>query len=203
MDKSLEDRTVVGIYDDVDLCKVELFESNMKLALSIVNNYRDSIRIFQPCWDLEDFQQVAYIGLWKAVNNYIPNNNNKFSTFAGTCINNEIRMQMRTLKRKPQNILADSLEADAPGSSDRGKPLKLKDLMIDNHDYIMENAINKAMNETLSILNGKYKTAFELYYFEYKKQREIAKIMGVSRSYVSKILKDCEKKAQHIINKYI
>lgn len=32
MDKSLEDRIVVGIYDDVDLCKVELFESNMKLA---------------------------------------------------------------------------------------------------------------------------------------------------------------------------
>lgn len=77
-------------------------------------------------------------------------------------------MQMRTLKCKPHIILVDSLEVDAPGSSDRGKLLKLKDLMIDNHDYIMENVISKAMNEILIILNGKYKTVFKLYYFEYK-----------------------------------
>ena len=203
MDKSLEDRIVVGIYD-VDLCKVVLFESNMKLALSIVNKYRDSIRLYQPAWDLEDFQQVGYIGLWKAIDNYIPNDNNKFSIFAGKCINNEIRMQLRALKRRPQNILNDSLEADVPGSTSNGdKPLKLKELLIEKRDYIFESALNKAMNETLSILTGRHKRIFELYYFEYKKQPEIAKIIGISRSYVSRILSDCEKKAQCIINKYM
>lgn len=83
----------------------ELFEKNIKLAYKVANKYRN-----QYLNEMEDIQQIALMGLWKAIINY----NGKFqlSTYAWRVINNEILMHLRKDKKTPQTLSLEDLQKE-------------------------------------------------------------------------------------------
>lgn len=138
---------------------------------------------------------IGTIGLIKAINTFDMDKNIKLSSYASRCIENEILMHFRNLKKSSQNV---SLE-DAVGIDKDGNTLKLMDLLSIDDDFadnldkkLNLQKINKYLTETLTkrelqIINLRY----GLNGSKPLTQREVSSIMNISRSYVSRI----EKKA--------
>lgn len=138
---------------------------------------------------------IGTIGLIKAINTFDMDKNIKLSSYASRCIENEILLHFRNLKKSSQNV---SLE-DAVDIAKDGNTLKLMDLLSIDDDFadnldkkLNLQKINKYLTETLTkrelqIINLRY----GLNGSKPLTQREVSSIMNISRSYVSRI----EKKA--------
>lgn len=138
---------------------------------------------------------IGTIGLIKAINTFDMGKNIKLSSYASRCIENEILMHFRNLKKSSQNVsLEDAVDIDKDGNT-----LKLMDLLSIDDDFadnldkkLNLQKINKYLTETLTkrelqIINLRY----GLNGSKPLTQREVSSIMNISRSYVSRI----EKKA--------
>lgn len=138
---------------------------------------------------------IGTIGLIKAINTFDMDKNIKLSSYASRCIENEILMHFRNLKKSSQNVsLEDAVDIDKDGNT-----LKLMDLLSIDDDFadnldkkLNLQKINKYLTETLTkrelqIINLRY----GLNGSKPLTQREVSSIMNISRSYVSRI----EKKA--------
>ena len=145
--------------------------------------------------DQDDLVSIGTIGLIKAINTFDMDKNIKLSSYASRCIENEILMHFRNLKKSSQNVsLEDAVDIDKDGST-----LKLMDLLSIDEDFadnldkkLNLQKINKYLTETLTkrelqIINLRY----GLNGSKPLTQREVSSIMNISRSYVSRI----EKKA--------
>lgn len=167
----------------------KLVEHNLRLVAHIIKKY------YHCSNDQDDLVSIGTIGLIKAINTYKPEKNIKLSSYASRCIENEILMYFRNLKKSSSDIsLDDSIDTDKEGN-----PLTLMDV-ISTDDNIIDD-IDKSINlEKLDaylneVLSEREKEIiiyrFGLYNTEPLTQREIAKKLNISRSYVSRI----EKKA--------
>ena len=168
----------------------ELITHNILLVLHVIKE-----KCYYWDYDKKDLLSVGIIGLIKATDTFNPIKNNEFTTYAIKCIRNEIYNFFRSLKK---NNKVDSL--DRPLQGEYNYDLTLENLLIDDNDfeeeiiekyYIKECVIPK-VKESLNILNEKERIVITLYFgFDDNKQhmqKEIARILGITRAYVSKIL---------------
>ena len=174
-----------------------LIEHNLRLVVFLSKKYENT-KI-----DLEDLVSIGTIGLIKGVNTYKLDKNIKLATYASRCIDNEILMYLRKTKRKRTEIsFEDSLSFDADGNE-----LHLEDVLGTEADIVtkgLEDELDKKMlYQEVAKLEGRDKEIIEYRYgLNGKKeltQKEVANLMGISQSYISRIEKKVIKKLQMII----
>lgn len=163
-----------------------LVERNLRLVAHIVKKYSNYQR------ETEDFISIGTIGLIKAVMTYKHGKGSKLVTYAARCIENEILMFIRSNKKYQNDIsLQDTIGADKEGNE-----VTLEEKIADNSEDI-EDMVSLRLetvqlyNKIDAVLTPREKRIIELRYGlkngREVTQREIAKAMGISRSYVSRI----------------
>ena len=165
-----------------------LIERNLRLVAHVIKKYYSNIS------DQEDLISIGTIGLIKGINSYKPCKGTKLATYAARCIENEILMYFRS-QRKNQNetLISSPIEIDEDGNS-----LTYMDIVCEEDD-LAENIdlkINtRRLYDYIESLEKREKTIITLRYGLYNTkpltQKEVAKKLDISRSYVSRI----EKKA--------
>ena len=175
----------------------KLIEHNLRLVVFLAKKYDNTST------DLEDIVSIGTIGLIKAVNTYRLDKNIKLATYASRCIDNEILMYLRKTKRKRTEVsFEDSLSYDADGNE-----LHLEDVLGTDADIVtkgLDDEIDKNMMlEEIEKLNPRDKEIIELRYgLNGKKemtQKDVASLLGISQSYISRIEKKVFKKLKAII----
>lgn len=164
-----------------------LIEHNLRLVAHIVKK-------FENCKEnKDDLLSIGAFGLIKAVDTYNFNSNTKLATYAARCIENEILMHLRSNKK-----YKDTASLYAPIGEDKdGNEIKLYDIIEDPSpsmlSSIIQNEHAKAIHEALETLNEReldiISRRFGLNNHMVETQKEIAKSLGISRSYVSRIEK--------------
>lgn len=182
-----------GTQEQKQEAKDILIEHNLRLVAHIAKKYSG----FQK--DQEDFISIGTIGLIKAVSSYNAQKGIRLATYASRCIENEILMSLRASKKYSQDI---SLQ-DPIGTDRDGNEIVMLDIISAENDNIAEQIDLKMQTKQLyqnikSVLKDREKLVIELRYGLYGgeevTQQEIAKMLGISRSYVSRIEKKALKK---------
>lgn len=165
----------------------KLIEHNLRLVAHIAKKYDNASE------DKDDILSIGIVGLIKGIDTFKFDSNNKLSTYCSRCIENEILMTLRSNKNKKNYVYL----FESVGEDKEGNPIELIDLIKDKQEDILDqmehnykiNELRKALN----ILNSRELEIIELRYgLNGKKaytQKEIAKSMNISRSYVSRIEK--------------
>ena len=166
-----------------------LIERNLRLVAHIVKKF-DSTGD-----DVEDLISIGTIGLIKGINTYKRNRNTRLATYAARCIENEILMYLRAMKKNRN----DQMLCEPIGADKEGNEITLLDILDTGAEIVPEEVEVKLeeeqLREKLGTLTRREKLVLELRYGlgdgSTRTQREISKMLGISRSYVSRI----EKKA--------
>lgn len=167
----------------------KLIEHNLRLVAHIIKKY------YSVGYDQDDLISIGTIGLIKAVNSFTPDRGTKLATYASRCIENEILMHFRSQKKTNGDVyMSDPVDIDKDGNT-----LTLIDIISDNRDIVDDIELKIKTEKLYKIidekLNEREKTIIYLRYGlagnPELTQREIAKKLNISRSYVSRI----EKKA--------
>lgn len=176
---------------DID-ARNKLIEHNLRLVVFLAKKFDGT------GYDLEDLVSIGSLGLIKGIMTYKIDKNIKLATYASRCINNEILMFIRKNKnRKTEVSFEDALNYDAEGNE-----LHLEDIMGTSMEVVheeMELKANKTeLAERLKELPKRDREIMELRYGlnntqEYT-QKEVADMLGISQSYISRIEKKVIKK---------
>ncbi|SEN04109.1 RNA polymerase sporulation sigma factor SigK [Paenibacillus sp. OV219] len=173
-----------------------LIEHNLRLVAHVVKKFDNTKE------DTEDLISIGTIGLIKAIESYSPGKGTKLATFAARCIENEILMHLRSKKKSNKDV---SLH-DPIGTDKEGNEISLIDILGTDHDDVVEKVqlqIEKSkIYKNLDILDDREKEVIVARFGletggEERTQREIAKDLGISRSYVSRIEKRALMKLYH------
>lgn len=165
----------------------KLIEHNLRLVVYIAKKFETS------GIELEDLISIGAIGLIKAVKTYSMDKNIKLATYASRCIENEILMQLRKNTR-----IKNEISLDEPLSSDgEGNELLLADIIPIDEESVSKNiestAEKQMLMEIISHLDEREQMImflrFGLAGNEEKTQKEVADMMGISQSYISRIEK--------------
>ena len=172
-----------------------LVEHNLRLVAHIIKKY------YQNYGGQEDLVSIGTIGLIKAINTFNPQKNIKLSSYASRCIENEILMHFRNNRKSSQDVsLNDTIDTDKDGN-----PLTLMDVMASDMDVAEDvdtklhlEVLGRYIDEVLTprekeIIIKRYGLGGE----RIQTQRELAKKLNISRSYISRI----EKKALEKLRK--
>ena len=169
-----------------------LVERNLRLVVYIAKKFENTGT------GIEDLISIGTIGLMKAINTYDASKNIKLATYASRCIENEILMYLRR-----SNKIRGEISIDEPLNQDGdGNELLLSDILGTDSDSIsrrIEDEVDKKLlKASISKLNNREKNIMELRFGfktgKEKTQKEVADMLGISQSYISRL----EKK---IINK--
>ena len=170
-----------------EFARNKLIEHNLRLVVFLSKKYENT------GVDLEDLVSIGTIGLIKGVNTYKLDKNIKLATYASRCIDNEILMFLRKNKRRRGEIsFEDSLSYDSEGNE-----LHLEDILGTAEDIVTrpleEEIEKKILYEELVKLNNRDKEIMMLRYGLCGKkemtQKEVAELLGISQSYISRIEK--------------
>ena len=170
--------------------KNELIERNMRLVAHIAKKYQNAGE------EMEDLISIGTIGLIKAITTYKPDYGSRLATYAARCIDNELLMHFRAKKKTAKDV---SLY-EPIGMDKEGNQIHLMDVVEGEEvDVVEEMERGRKIEKMLKIMptvlsKREYEIVIKrygLYQKEPLTQREIAKEIGISRSYVSRI----EKKA--------
>ena len=173
-----------------------LIEHNLRLVAHIVKKFDNTGE------DLEDLISIGTIGLIKAIESYSPNKGTKLATFAARCIENEILMHLRSLKKTKKDV---SLH-DPIGTDKEGNEITLIDILGTETDEVVDKVQMKIEKSKiyahLDILDEREQEVIRGRFGldqggEERTQREIAKELKISRSYVSRIEKRALMKLYH------
>jgi RNA polymerase sporulation-specific sigma factor len=178
-----------------EIARNRLIEHNLRLVAHIVKKFENTGE------DSEDLISIGTIGLIKAIESYSQGKGTKLATYAARCIENEILMHLRALKKTRKDV---SLH-DPIGTDKEGNEITLIDVlkaeMDDIVDTIQLKMEKKQIYEHIHILDDREKEVivgrFGLDLERERTQREIAKQLGISRSYVSRIEKRALMKLFH------
>lgn len=163
-----------------------LIERNLRLVAHIVKKY-------SMCEEREELISIGTIGLIKAVSTYKMNKGYKLGTYAARCIENEILMYLRKLKKRQNDIsLQDYTAVDKDGNQ-----VSLEEKIADDEMSIedmvgLKSELKEVFERIQTNLNEREKSIIAMRYglgCKSKTQQEIADIYGISRSYVSRIEK--------------
>lgn len=164
-----------------------LIERNLRLVVYIAKKFENTSA------GIEDLISIGTIGLMKAINTYDVKKNIKLATYASRCIENEILMHLRRTNR-----LKNEISIDEPLNTDSdGNELLLSDIIGTDEDIVFKNIEDevdkKIIEESLKKLNKREKNIMELRFgFKTgieKTQKEVADMLGISQSYISRIEK--------------
>lgn len=170
-----------------------LVERNLRLVAHIVKKYSNTGR------EIDDLISIGTIGLIKAIITFDDTKGTRLATYAARCIENEILMTIRAAKKTKTEV---SLH-DPIGIDKEGNEISLIDILGSDNDVILDEVelkiqIKKLYQKMEKILKNREKVVIELRYGLcnglVKTQREIADMLGISRSYVSRIEKRAIKK---------
>lgn len=177
----------------------KLIEHNLRLVAHIVKKY-DSVHT-----DNEDLISIGTIGLIKGINTYDNNKKTKLATYAARCVENEILMHLRSSKKLNQEVLLQ----ESIGSDREGNEIRLFDVLENDEEAVVDR-VEQIMNteelyKKLEQLTDREKRVLELRYglFAEEKltQREVASILDISRSYVSRIEKKAVNKLSELFER--
>ncbi|WP_032121837.1 RNA polymerase sporulation sigma factor SigK [Clostridium amazonitimonense] len=170
-----------------------LVERNLRLVAHIVKKYS------YPGKDMDDLISIGTVGLIKAIDSFDNTKGTRLATYAARCIENEILMLIRNNKKiKGEVYLQDPIGIDKEGNE-----ISLMDVLSSEDDSVVELVeqkiqIKKLYTKINTVLQHREKIIIEMRYGlidgKCKTQREIAKLLGISRSYVSRIEKRALKK---------
>ncbi len=169
-----------------------LIERNLRLVAHVVKKYPSA-------GETDDLISIGTIGLIKAITTFKDDKGTRLATYAARCIENEILMSMRQGKKRQSEVLLQ----DPVGTDSEGKEISLMDkICSDSEDVFCEvetkMRIKDLYEKMATSLGKREKRIVEMRYglcgFSALTQKEIASIMGISRSYVSRIEKKALKK---------
>ena len=170
-----------------------LIEHNLRLVVYIAKKFENTGIL------VEDLISIGTIGLMKAIETFNPEKNIKLATYASRCIENEILMYLRRNQKIRSEVSIDEpLNMDVDGNE-----LLLSDILGTDSDVIskgLEEEIDKQLlREAMKILGGREKQIVELRFGlendgKEKTQKEVADIMGISQSYISRLEKKIMKR---------
>jgi len=165
----------------------KLIEHNLRLVAHIVKKFEATGH------DIDDLIGIGTIGLIKGIDTYSPNKNVKLTTYVAKCAENEILMYFRSDKKNSKNVsLYEGISYDKEGNE-----ITILDVLkTEDVDYLEDIYINdniKLLKQYLNVLNDREKEIIKYRYglvnTDEITQKEIAKKLGISRSYVSRIEK--------------
>ena len=167
--------------------RIELIERNMRLVAHVVKKFHPKHE------QLDDYISIGTIGLMKAVSSYTPNKKTRLATYAARCIENEILMHLRTQKKVQKDVsLYEPIGMDKEGQS-----LQITDLLQLDEETTIEKLMQKEhFSQLYKHLDTLEARELEILTHRYGlqgndslTQKEIAKKLNISRSYVSRIEK--------------
>lgn len=183
-----EERYLLGrIEDDRVGVRTILIEHNLRLVVYIAKKFENT------CVCVEDLISIGTIGLIKAVNTFKPDKNIKLATYASRCIENEILMYLRRNgKTKSEVSIDEPLNVDWDGNE-----LLLSDILGTDDDvtykHIDEEVDKELLKDALKKLSIREKKIMDLRFGlsdgDEKTQKEVADMLGISQSYISRLEK--------------
>ena len=178
-----------------DSAREKLIEHNLRLVAHVAKKYAGAA-------ETDDLLSVGSIGLIKAVNTYEASKGTQLATYTAKCIENEILMLLRANKKFKNNV---SL-SEVVGTDKDGNELMLIDLLCEKDDAVFQKVEKTIQNEKFTELIKSVLTEreFQIICLRYGlkggrsyPQREVAALMKISRSYVSRIEKKAIEKLKH------
>ena len=192
-----EEKYYMQKYTEGDLeAKHILIERNLRLVAHIVKKYQP------PPEEMEDLLSIGTIGLMKAVVTFDPDKSARLATYAARCIENEVLMYLRGKKKSSKEV---SLY-EPIGTDREGNEIQLFDVIEMNDEDVYRRLERKEdvirlYQKVESILSPRERMVLKLRYGLYNEeeytQREIATMLGISRSYVSRIEKSAIEKLRN------
>lgn len=201
LDKDTERQMLARLPKGDKAARATLIEHNLRLVVYIARKFENTgIHI-------EDLVSIGSIGLIKAVNTFNPEKKIKLATYASRCIENEILMYLRK-----NNRMKTEVSFDEPLNIDwDGNELLLSDVLGTENDLIMKDIETKVDKQllihALSTLNGREKQIMECRFGlvgkEEKTQKDVADMLGISQSYISRLEKKIIKRLQKEFRKMV
>ena len=188
---------LIKLQNGDDSARDKLIEHNLRLVVFLAKKYESS------GYDIEDLVSIGSIGLIKGINTYKIDKNIKLATYASRCVANEILMFLRkNKKRKTEISFEDALNYDSEGNE-----LHLEDILGTDEDIVIkefENSMDKKMLAAeINKLDERDKQIMVLRYglnnTEEFTQKEVAEILGISQSYISRIEKKVIKNLKNLL----
>ena len=186
LDKEEEEKCIELLKIGNKNARDKLIEHNLRLVAHIVKKYENNT-------DSDDLISIGTIGLIKGIDSYSKSHNTRITTYIARCIENEILMYFRNNKKHSKNISIN----ESIGFDKEGNEITILDILkTDNPDYLKD--IHTKNNLVLlkkyfNVLNDREKEIiikrYGLNNYDELTQKEIAKELGISRSYVSRIEK--------------
>lgn len=163
--------------DPSQYAKEQMILSNHGIVFSVMKN------LSIPLTD-EDMFQTGIIGLLKAINTFDTSKGYQFSTYAFPIVRNELLIAFRKSKRSV--VAAFSLDDNADIGN--GESVPYAEMIADGKDY-EENVVNSMLaQQIIESLGSREKHIFTMFFVESRTQSEISKALGISQSYVSRII---------------
>ena len=197
LSKSEEEYYLTMALDGDEHARDKLIEHNLRLVVFLAKRYENT------GVDLEDLVSIGTIGLMKGIKTFSMDKNIKLATYASRCIDNEILMYLRKNKRiKAEVSFDENLSFDAEGNE-----LHLEDILGTEADIVtkpLEDDYNKKlMIEEINKLNNLHREIiimrYGLFNHKEKTQKEVADLLGISQSYISRIEKKVIKRLKNIV----
>lgn len=192
-----EEKYYMQKYTEGDLeAKHILIERNLRLVAHIVKKYQP------PPEEMEDLLSIGTIGLMKAVVTFDPDKSARLASYAARCIENEVLMYLRGKKKSSKEV---SLY-EPIGTDREGNEIQLFDVIEMNEEDVYRRLERKEdvirlYQQVESVLSQRERMVLKLRYGLYNEeeytQREIAAMLGISRSYVSRIEKSAIEKSRN------
>lgn len=192
-----EEKYYMQKYTEGDLeAKHILIERNLRLVAHIVKKYQP------PPEEMEDLLSIGTIGLMKAVVTFNPDKSARLASYAARCIENEVLMYLRGKKKSSKEV---SLY-EPIGTDREGNEIQLFDVIEMNEEDVYRRLERKEdvirlYQQVESVLSQRERMVLKLRYGLYNEeeytQREIAAMLGISRSYVSRIEKSAIEKLRN------
>lgn len=192
-----EEKYYMQKYTEGDLeAKHILIERNLRLVAHIVKKYQP------PPEEMEDLLSIGTIGLMKAVVTFDPDKSARLASYAARCIENEVLMYLRGKKKSSKEV---SLY-EPIGTDREGNEIQLFDVIEMNEEDVYRRLERKEdvirlYQQVESVLSQRERMVLKLRYGLYNEeeytQREIVAMLGISRSYVSRIEKSAIEKLRN------
>lgn len=188
-----EERKCLELFQKGDMeARNTLVEHNLRLVAHITKKYSNE-------YNSDDLISVGIIGLIKGINTFNPKKNTRIAAYISRCIENEVLMFLRSTKKQGNEVSLD----ESIGCDKDGNTLTIADIIpADNVDIVDKISVKSDIKKLYGVM-GKVlkKNEIDIICWRYgiggkkkKTQKQIADILGISRSYVSRIEKKAVKK---------
>ena len=175
-----------------------LIERNLRLVAHIMKKY------YAQTADQEDLISIGTIGLIKGIESFDPSKGARLATYAARCVENEILMYFRAQRKSSQDVsLSDYIEPGADGAA-----LSLMDVVSDDEDLLERVSDREQLRQLCAAVSSELTdqerqvvvARYGLGGGSPLRQREVAKLTGISRSYVSRIEKKALEKLRAVLD---